>query len=76
MGGNHGFTSKVLPYETSTHLPFLLPDQDLAVLKVNTGSKLDIDIAQTIPDLAGILVPENIYGRSIFPLTFGKPDEY
>lgn len=67
MLGEHGFTSKVLPYQPSTQVPLFVigPDlkpTDLDYLVVN------IDIAPTLMEMAGIQLPENLHGKSLFPL--------
>lgn len=67
MLGDHGFTSKVLPYQPSTHVPFFVVGPKLNPGE-NSNLTLNIDIAPTILDLAGIQVPENIHGKSLLPL--------
>jgi arylsulfatase A-like enzyme len=67
MLGEHGFTSKVLPYRPSTHVPFFVVGPDL-IPDENNSLALNIDIAPTILELSGIRVPENIHGKSLLPL--------
>ena len=67
MLGEHGFTSKVLPYQPSTHVPFFVVGPGLKS-GVSNSLTLNTDIAPTILDLAGIQVPENIHGKSLLPL--------
>lgn len=67
MLGEHGFTSKVLPYRPSTHVPFFVVGPDL-IPDENYSLALNIDIAPTILELAGIQVPENVQGKSLLPL--------
>lgn len=67
MLGEHGFTSKVLPYRPSTHVPFFVVGPGLKPGE-NSFLTLNIDIAPTILELAGIQIPENIHGKSICQL--------
>lgn len=67
MLGEHGFTSKVLPYRHSTSVPFFIvgpgvPQGDSDKLVLN------IDILPTILQLAEIDFPQNLHGRSLTPL--------
>ena len=71
MLGDHGFTSKVLPYRPASHVPlFILGPK----LKPSTDNHLvlNIDMAPTILELAGIKMDENIHGQSIVPLLKGQ----
>lgn len=62
MLGDHGFTSKVLPYKASTHVPMCVtgpgirPSEDASLM-------LNIDILPTILGLAKLQIPSNIHGR-------------
>ncbi len=67
MLGDHGFTSKVLPYRPSTRVPLFVLGPDLEHSE-NNELTLNIDMAPTILELAGIKIPENIQGKSILPL--------
>jgi arylsulfatase A-like enzyme len=67
MLGEHGFTSKVLPYRPSTHVPFFVVGPELKKDE-NSGLVLNIDIAPTILELAGIEVPDNMHGKSVVQL--------
>lgn len=68
--GEHGMTSKVLPYEESMRVP-------MAICGPSTGTRvsdqmvLNIDLAATIYDLAGLNVPTEIHGRSLLPIISG-----
>jgi len=75
MLGDHGFTSKVLPYRPSTRVPLFvigpnIQPTDLDHLVVN------IDMAPTILELAGISAPSNMHGRSLLPLINGDPVDW
>ncbi|UZR96653.1 sulfatase-like hydrolase/transferase [Chondrinema litorale] len=67
MLGEHGFTSKVLPYKPSTQIPFFILGEGIEKSSKNQ-IVLNIDIAPTLLDLAGISIPENMHGKSIVPL--------
>jgi arylsulfatase A-like enzyme len=67
MLGEHGFTSKVLPYRPSTRIPFFVVGPGLKP-QTNESLVLNIDMAPTILELAGIEPPQNIHGVSIVPL--------
>jgi arylsulfatase A-like enzyme len=68
MLGEHGLTSKVLAYEASARVPFLL-----AAPGLKPGSQCDrlvsnLDLAPTLLEFAGVAVPEAYQGRSLRPL--------
>ena len=69
--GAHGYGSKVLPMEESSHVPLIIydpriPDQDKAKhRKELTGN---IDMMPTIMNAAGLPVPENVDGVNLMPL--------
>jgi arylsulfatase A-like enzyme len=69
--GEHGFTSKVLAYEDSIRVPFIVagPGLDGAV---SEELILNADIAPTLLDLAGLPVPKRMHGRSLVPLLEGE----
>ncbi|GAF04092.1 sulfatase-like hydrolase/transferase [Saccharicrinis fermentans] len=65
MVGDHGFTSKVLPYRPASHVPFFVLGPGI---KKNTESNTmvsNIDIAPTMLDLAGVSVPDYMHGKSL-----------
>ena len=74
MLGEHGFTSKVLPYRPSTGVPLFVVGPG-----IKSGSDnniiLNIDMAPTILELAGVKVPENIHGKSISGIFSGEKQE-
>lgn len=71
MMGEHGFTSKVLPYEESIRVPMLV-----AGPKTEPGLVdelvLGIDLTASILQVAGIDRPANMHGRSVIGLVDGK----
>lgn len=72
MMGEHGFTSKVLPYEKSIRVPLLVAGPGV---KAGSDSHLvlNADLAPTLLDHAGVPLPTNFHGRSLRPLLAGKP---
>jgi len=69
--GEHCFTSKVLPYEESIRVPFLVAGPGLKGT-VCDELILNADIAPTLLELAGLPVPERMHGRSLLPLLRGE----
>ena len=71
MLGEHGFTSKVLPYQPSSFVPFFVVGPD-----IKSGSDnnlvLNIDMAPTILELAGIESSSTIHGKSIAGILSGE----
>lgn len=74
MLGDHGFTSKVLSYRPSTHVPLFILGPGLTP-RTEDGIALNIDIAPTILALAGIKQPAAIHGKSLLPVLNNKSDE-
>jgi len=69
--GEHGFTSKVLAYEESIRVPFIVSGPGLEG-DVCEELILNADVAPTFLDLAGVPVPDNMHGRSLVPLLRGE----
>ncbi|MPY89733.1 MAG: sulfatase-like hydrolase/transferase [Luteitalea sp.] len=74
MLGEHGFTSKVLPYRPSTRVPMFILGPGLTP-RTEEGIALNIDVAPTLLDLAGIRQPGGIHGKSLVPVITGKAAE-
>ena len=75
--GEHGFMDKRFMYEQSLKTPLLLRYPKLvenAGLVVN-NMVVNIDLAPTFLDAAGILPPKAIQGRSIIPLIENKQEK-
>jgi arylsulfatase A-like enzyme len=73
--GEHHFYDKRLMYEPSIRVPMLLryPGR----VKPGSISKemvLNLDVAPTLLDVAGLSVPNEMQGKSILPLAEGKPE--
>ena len=69
--GEHGFTSKVLAYEESIRVPMIVAGPGVRP-RVDRHLVLNIDLAATIVDIAGVAVPENMHGKSLLPLISGR----
>ncbi len=69
--GEHGFTSKVLPYEESIRVPMIIAGPGIE-RRVDSNLVLNTDLAPTILELAQVNLPENVYGSSLVPLLRGK----
>lgn len=69
--GEHGMTSKVLPYEESMRVPMAICGPSTEP-RVSDRLVLNIDLTATIYDLAGLEIPEPLHGRSLLPLVSGQ----
>lgn len=65
--GEHGMTSKVLPYDPSVRVPMVVAGPNV-VPRSEDRIALNIDIAPTLLDLAGLSIPSAMQGRSLVPL--------
>lgn len=71
--GDHGLYDKRFMYEESLRMPFLL--RWSGVVKPGTVEKslvLNIDIAPTFLEVAGLSIPTDIQGKSFLPLLKGE----
>lgn len=73
--GEHGLAGKWLMHEESIRTPLLIYDprlpKDAGGRRVEQMT-LNIDLAPTILDLAGVTVPASMQGRSLLPLVRGE----
>jgi arylsulfatase A-like enzyme len=70
--GDHGWFDKRLMYEESLAMPFLVRFPELvAPGTVCDDIALNVDVAPTFLELAGIDVPADVQGRSLVPLLSG-----
>lgn len=76
--GHLGLDDKRFMYESSIKVPFLVRYPKLVQAgKVNNENMvLNIDIAPTMLDLAGIPIPEKMHGRSFLPILKGDSAEW
>jgi arylsulfatase A-like enzyme len=73
--GERGLAGKWLMYEESIRTPLIIHDARLpATLRGQRRREmaLNIDVAPTVLDLAGIAIPTGVQGRSLAPLVAGK----
>ena len=73
--GERGYAGKWLPHELSIHVPLIVFDPRIqegsrGVVPVQTV--LNIDIAPTLLDLAGVDVPSTMQGTSLVPIFGGE----
>jgi arylsulfatase A-like enzyme len=68
--GEHGFTSKVLAYEESMRVPMIVAGPGVKP-GVRGELVLNIDLAPTMLQLAGVARPDVVHGRSLLPLLRG-----
>jgi arylsulfatase A-like enzyme len=69
--GDHNFTSKVLAYEESIRVPFAITGPGISPRK-SDALVLNVDIAPTVLELAGMDVPDNMQGISLVPHLKGE----
>ncbi len=69
--GDHGLTSKFLPYEESIRVPMIVAGPGVAP-RVESRLVLNADVAPTMLELAGLAVPDRMHGRSLVPLLRGR----
>jgi arylsulfatase A-like enzyme len=62
--GEHGFTSKVLPYEESMRVPLILAGPKLPV-GYESDLVLNIDVPVTMLSLAGLEPPPGVHGKNL-----------
>jgi len=75
--GEHGLGDKRSAYEESMRIPLLMSYPKMA--KPGGTIKemvLNIDVAPTMLDLAGVKIPEGMQGKSMVPLLKGKRAEW
>jgi arylsulfatase A-like enzyme len=71
--GDHGRFEKMTPHEESVRIPFLI--RYPAAIRAGTVSDelvMNIDLAPTLYDLAGLKGPDRLDGRSLRPLLVGR----
>ncbi|MFO7905312.1 MAG: sulfatase-like hydrolase/transferase [Planctomycetota bacterium] len=71
MLGEHGMTSKVLPYEASMRVPMAIAGPTTTP-RASNDLVLNVDLTATVYELAGLPVPEPLHGRSLLPIVSGK----
>ncbi|MEM8896739.1 MAG: sulfatase [Bacteroidota bacterium] len=77
MMGEHGLIDKRVMYEESIRVPaFLHWPQKFPTPKRNADFFLNVDIGPTILDMAGIQVPTEMQGKSIYPRLQGQDSNW
>lgn len=74
--GEHGFFGKWTMFEESIRIPFIIADPRLPAGhrgRTSPALALNIDVAPTLLDLAGVTVPPDMQGKSLLPL-LSDPD--
>ena len=75
--GEHGLIDKRVMYEESIRIPaFIHWGEKIKTGRVNSEFVLNIDIAPTILDIAGVEIPETMQGSSFLPLALGEAVEW
>ena len=75
--GEHGWYDKRFMYEPALRIPLLMRyPRRIDPGKVETGFIMNIDLAPTILDYAGITPPESMQGRSALPLIEGAAEDW
>lgn len=72
--GEHTFYDKRLMYEPSIRIPLIIRYPRRFKAGTRRGEMvLNVDVAPTIYDLAGVKIPTTVQGHSLVPLAEGKP---
>jgi arylsulfatase A-like enzyme len=69
--GEHGLADKWYPHEESIRVPLIVRDPRIGTarqVRTNDALALNVDLAPTILDAAGIDVPRGMQGKSLSPL--------
>jgi N-acetylglucosamine-6-sulfatase len=74
LWGEHRLTGKVWPYEESVRVPLVIRPPGGRPTRVVDELVLDIDVAPTIAELAGVEGGRPSDGRSLVPLLDGRED--
>lgn len=77
--GEKQLTGKWTPYDPSLQIPFIVydPRQRHIGGRVEDALVLNLDIAPTLMDLAGLPIPEGIDGQSLAPFLTGvRPEDW
>lgn len=80
MMGDHNMFKKTVPYEGSTHIPFLLSDPGNCLgLKKGSVREEPVELRDVMPTLlhaAGADIPSSVDGRSVIPAARGESTEW
>jgi arylsulfatase A-like enzyme len=71
--GDHQLFRKVLPYESSTHVPLFICGKNIKLNSHRCDEPACLeDICPTILEMAGVDVPDKVDGRSLLPIVQGQ----
>ena len=73
VGERGGFSGKWLPHEPSIRVPMIVYDPRQPGGRVREHAVLNLDVAPTLLELAGVAVPGWMQGRSLVPLLQPRP---
>ena len=78
LHGEHGLADKWYPFEESIRVPLIIRDpRSPAARGVRSSAwALNVDLAPTILDAAGVNAPEGMQGRALTPLFTGQPADW
>ena len=77
--GDHGLTGKWYGYQESVRVPLIIYDPltpDSARGRIRNEMALNIDMAPTMLNLAGISIPKQMEGKSLVPLLKGETPQW
>jgi N-acetylglucosamine-6-sulfatase len=75
--GEHGLVDKRVMYEPSIRVPMLMRCPELfAGRRTLDPMALNIDVAPTLLEAAGLRAPRTMHGRSLLPLLIGRNPEW
>ena len=73
--GEYGLAGKWFGHDESIRVPLIIYDpRDESTSKVNEQMALNIDLAPTILDYAGVEIPQSMQGKSLLPFLNDKQD--
>ncbi len=68
MMGDHGMTSKSLPFDQASRVPFFVFGPGVDVDRVDSRAVSNIDLAPTFLEIAGAQVPKSMNGKSVLSM--------
>ena len=72
LWGEHRLGGKIWPYEDSTHVPLVVRTPWTTKARVSSKPVLNIDLAATIAQLAGVKPRRRVDGLSFAPFLYGR----
>ena len=74
--GERNQAGKWLMYENSLRVPLMVYDPQISSGRSLEQIALNIDVAPTVLDYAGIIIPEEVQGKSLKPFTQGDTEDW